>query len=443
MQGKLKPMFLSDLLMVLVAGVSVTGGTTASETRPEFRPLLDGVVELTGISVNGGIVELKDGSLMLAQGSSYCISTDGGKTWGEPQTLNCEVGAEGVIRLNSGALGLYGGGKGDWKFSSSIDDGKTWTMPVQIPTYPDFFAMHHSMIQLSSGRLLLVGYWEGLNATAPDAHRYTQTGWGLWRNLVLFMEGHRGVEMGICIVYYSDDDGQTWQQAEGGLFGWFDESGVPNGEGGIIDVYEPTAAETRDGRVLLFARSKTGRLVQSYSLNGGQTWQSIVPTELSSSQSPPILVKTPQTGDLLCVWNQVSAEEIKRGFLRGRLSVAISKDNGMTWENFKTLELQEGMEDVTRITPEYPIPRVTRGRPGLGQLPDGFAMFTYPNVDIVGDTVFIRYSRMWPKARETSTEASGPQALPRMWPDYEERGAEMTGEGVMRIYPIEWFYEYR
>ncbi len=414
-------MHLSELFTVSVVCALIAGVSAIGEARPAFRPVPEGVVELTGFSANGGIVELKDGSLMLAEGGNYRISTDGGKTWGEPQPLNCEVGAGGVIRLQSGALGLYGGGKGGWFFSSSQDDGQTWTPPVSIGTYPDFYAMYHSMIQLKSGRLLLVGYWEGLNATAPDAARHTETGWGLWRGRKLSMEGHRGVEMGICIAYYSDDEGQTWQQAEGGLFGWFDERGVPNGEGGIIDVYEPTAAETKDGRVLMFARSKTGRLVQSYSLNGGQTWQSIVPTELSSSQSPPLLIQIPTTGDLLCVWNQVSCEEIRRGFLRGRLSAAISRDSGMTWENFKTLELQEQMEDVARITPEFPIARRVVGRPGLGQLPDGFAMFTYPNVDIVGQTVFIRYSRMWPKEKDD--------------------GATMAAEGVMRIYPLKWFYE--
>jgi hypothetical protein len=75
MQGKLKPMFLSDWFMVLVAGVSGTARTTISETRPEFRPVPDGVVELTGIGVNGGIVELRDGSLMLAGGGGAVIAS--------------------------------------------------------------------------------------------------------------------------------------------------------------------------------------------------------------------------------------------------------------------------------------------------------------------------------------------------------------------------------
>jgi hypothetical protein len=32
-------------------------------------------------------------------------------------------------------------------------------------------------------------------------------------------------------------------------------------------------------------------------------------------------------------------------------------------------------------------------------------------------------------------------AVPRMWPSYEERRAEMTGNEVLRIYPVGWFYE--
>ena len=225
-----------------------------------------------------------------------------------------------------------------------------------------------------------------------------------------------------------------------GIFGWFDERGELTGAGGIVDLYEPTAAQTADGRVLLFARSKTGRLVQSYSNDGGLTWYAAEPTELASSQSPPLLIRLPQTGDLLCIWNQVSGEEIRRGFLRGRLSAAISRDSGLTWGNFRTLELQAGMSDQTRITPEFPIPRNLVGRSPFGHLPDAFAMFTYPNVDIVGDEVFVRYLRGWPQPVEVPEKADAPDNAPRMWPDFEERGADVRFETVLRRYPVGWFY---
>ncbi len=433
-------MKLSDLLMVIGVGVLLVSAIRAGEAKPTFRPVPEGVVELTGFSADGGIVELNDGSLMLAQGYSYRISQDGGQTWGDAQPLNAEIGAAGIIRLQSGALAIYGK-KGDgWYFSSSPDEGKTWTAPVLITDYP-VHPMYHSMIQLKSGRLLLAGYLQ-LNAQAPDAWRHTRSNYGLWKGKVIWMEGHRGVEFLASLVYYSDDEGQSWQQCNGVLFGWFDERGVPNGGAGITTAGEPTCAETKDGRVLLFARSKVGRLVQSYSLDGGVTWQSIVPSELASTQAPPLLIQIPQTGDLLCVWNQVSGEEIRRGFHRSRLSAAISKDSGLTWQNFKTLELQEGLADVARITPEFPIVQRLVGRPGLGKLPDGYAVFDYANVDIIGDKVFIRYSRAWPEMREVETEeVEKTGGWPTNPPLYENQEAAWTGEGVMRIYPLEWFYQ--
>lgn len=429
--------------------------------RPKFRPVPEGVIEHKDdpardvfFPTEGGIVEARDGSLMLIEQRISCVeggypdskrvSTDGGRTWSASAPLKSEIAASGLLRLRSGKLGMYGAKRGPKRgrvcFSSSTNDGETWAPAVEIPTYQDFIPMFHSMTQLQSGRLLLVGYWEGLNVSASDAVRFVQTGWGLWRGSLLFFEGHRGVELGVCIAYYSDDEGLTWKQCAGGLFGWFDERGVPNGEGGIIDVYEPTAAETKDGRVLMFMRSKTGRLVQSYSRDGGQTWDSVRPTELSSSQSPPMLVRIPATGDLLCVWNQVSGEEIRRGFLRGRLSSAISRDSGMTWGNFQTLELQEGMDDVARILPEFPIARRVVASTPLEHIPDGFAMFTYPNVDIVGDKVFVRYARTWPQKLERGKKISADNRLPSMIPQDEQSEAQMCGEWVMRIYPLEWFY---
>ncbi len=425
---------------------------------PVFRPLPEGVVQNASgrgmkITVDGGIVELRDGSLMLAQGAGlyetgwdkplYRISKDEGKTWSETQPLNSDAGG-GMIRLASGKLAIYGqkspdSGSGLY-FSTSDDDGNTWTLGKLIPTDPYFNPLYHSLTQLSSGRLLLVGYWERWNVTAPDIQRITMSNCGLWREADLWMEGHRSPEMGICLSYYSDNEGESWGQCDGGMFGWFNEVGEPDGTLGITDVYEPTAAETRDGRVLMFARCKRGRLVQCYSLDGGQKWLSMQPTELASSQSPPMLVRIPSTGDLLCVWNQVSAEEFRRGFHRCCLSAAISKDSGLTWENFKTVELMQGMEDVAHVRPEWPIPAIVRGRLGLGQLPDAFANFDYANVDMVGDKVFIRYHRGWPQMREGAKPKTEGAAGYPAWPiRHEDRRAQMTGETILRIYPLNYF----
>lgn len=438
--------------------------TEPTSTRPPVRPLPDGVFEHQVVprTVCGGVVALDDGTLMFAYANhaglapgepsvSECrLSGDAGKTWSAPQPLTVKMGIWGMIRLNSGQLAAYGDarfGESATCFSSSADNGRTWTEPLNIGAYPHFYTYLHSMSQSASGRIFVAGYWEGLNAGRPDEglHEgasdtlpYTQYGWGLWRGRVLFNEGHRGVEMGINLVYRSDDEGRTWQQCTGGVFGWFDERGVPNGEGGIIDVYEPNVAETRDGRLLMIMRSKTGRLLQSTSMDQGVTWLSVLPTELAASQTTPQLVRIPRTGDLLCVWNQVSAEEIRRGFQRGRLSAALSRDNGLTWGSFKTLELQEGMEDVARIAPEFPIPRRLVGRAAQGQLPDGFMTFTQPNVDVAGDAVCVRYGRQWPVAKPGTAAGEWPHT----WPRREDAGAEMKAEEVvLRVYPLDYFYQ--
>ena len=128
--------------------------------------------------------------------------------------------------------------------------------------------------------------------------------------------------------------------------------------------------------------------------------------------------------------------------MRGRLSAAISLDSGLTWENFKNLELEAGLEDVGRITPDYPIPRRIVGNSPFGQLPEGFMMFTYPNVEVIGDKVFVRYLRMWPVLKKEAPGQAGVGQLPTTVTSEDSKaGAEMKGESVLRIYPLEWFYK--
>ncbi|MEW6755641.1 MAG: sialidase family protein [Candidatus Latescibacterota bacterium] len=419
--------------------------------RPRSVPLPPGVTETTGLPTSGSIVPRDDGSLLLvhasgepAPGVAWRASADGGRTWNAPQTVPGlgEASACGLASLPGGALLLYHGTPRDgWRLSRSEDQGATWSPVGSITAFPMFIPMHHSLVRLQSGRLLFCGYWQ-TEEPQLGVERMAPSGWGYWRGRKLFMEGHRGPCVGFCLVFHSDDEGRTWKQETSdlaaGIFGWFDERGDLNGAGGVIDLYEPTAAETPDGRVLLLARSKVGRLVQSYSRDGGVTWYPAEPTELASSQSPALLVRIPQSPDLLCVWNQVSGAEIRRGFLRGRLSAAASRDGGWTWEGFRTLELQaDGMEDVARVVPEFPMARHVVGRSPFCQLPDGFAMYTYPNVDVVGDRVFVRYLRGWPHPLEGEAVPQ-PQDAPRMWPTWAEREAEVRFETVLRIYPVEW-----
>ena len=227
--------------------------------------------------------------------------------------------------------------------------------------------------------------------------------------------------MGISIVFRSDDQGRSWQKHPGGMMGWFDFQGRPNGNCGQTSCFEPTIAETKDGNVLLLARSTVGRLVQSFSTDGGEHFYAVTPSDLPASESPGLMVTLPEREDLLIIWNQVSREEIRRGFRRGRLSSAISTDGGHSWENFKTLELSDGPEDIDRLPPEFPL-QMVRARDWVGAMPDKWAYFHYPNLDLVGDRVILRYNRGSP------------------WLGVAEQNLKKQ-ESIMRIYPIAWFYE--
>ena len=165
-------------------------GYSSRPGAPLLRALPDEVIEHTGTysegfphNGSGGIVGLKDGTLMIAYPdhlglkrgdpihSEYRISSDDGKTWGDIKPLNCEMEIFGIIRLQSGKLLAHGGKRlGDHPtyVSSSSDDGKTWTEPKDMEAYQDFYPYLGAMTQLSSGRIILAGYWEGLNAGRPD-----------------------------------------------------------------------------------------------------------------------------------------------------------------------------------------------------------------------------------------------------------------------------------
>jgi len=91
---------------------------------------------------------------------------------------------------------------------------------------------------------------------------------------------------------------ETWKRSEGCVLGY------------LTDIERLTGMMALLSRLIMICRSKTGRLVQTYSNDGGVNWNSAYPMELASSQSPAALVSLPMSGDLLCIWNQVSSEEM-------------------------------------------------------------------------------------------------------------------------------------
>ena len=314
-------------------------------------------------------------------------SADQGRTWSEPQVLQTVdgqgiavgniVGHHSLLHLRSGKLGLvYGGPRtrpgrdGTVCFRTSDDHGHTWSDPIHID--PHFaVSRNQSARVLSTGRILVpVMKWISAYAGGESESESNNLCYS-W-------------------VYYSDDEGQTWHASNSELLIMQQQ-----GKAGCYNVEEPVVEELRDGTVLLYGRTEFGRPYESLSKDGGISWTPVRPVELASGYSPHTFARIPKTGDLLLVWNQVSAMESVSGLQRHRLSTAISQDEGSTWKPFRNLD---SLDDRTHIKPPSGTPQVYRAkkeeqptdRSAYPHAP-GVLRICYATVVVTDDEVAIAY----------------------------------------------------
>jgi len=271
------------------------------------------------------------------------ISSDEGKTWqqdilryknGEPV-----LGIFGIhmVRLKSGKLGMVQSRLGGQQaFHVSDDEGKTWSAGVDLnPNGPKAHTSHDASIVLGDGRIVVPVYTDiGPTPLAVKPKR-----------LKRYSESYFGANIGVVFrysfSYYSDDEGQTWHRNKNETFVALD-----NGALGMHAFEEPAVVELKDGQILMVGRTYLGQHFKCYSKDRGETWTQPEPTGLVLVPSPCVIKRHPGTGDLVIIWNQVSKWEYMIGLYRHRLTCAISKDEGMTWQNHKNLE---SLDDTTVI----------------------------------------------------------------------------------------------
>jgi len=288
----------------------------------------------------------------------------------------------------------------DGFFRKSLDESQTWSQPVPIaptgtPDFPTF------LIQTKSGRLIV-----------PSEYSFKQS-------THKWIDAHH--KMSVCTVFHSDDEGDTWNESPDSLF-------VREQDGGFMHFAEaPCVAETADGRLLIFMRTEMQRLAQSYSEDEGVHWSPTQLNSLASSRSEVLLLSIPSTRDLLCIWNQVDAEEIRTGFYRSRFTSAVSKDSGKTWQNFRTLVMSLGLKHRDRIEPSVPPSRLRSGGavPSPELIPaEGFRSVRAPRASIIdGKVYFVFDDRLY--GRDPSS-GSG-------WKNIHYKY-------TLRVIPVEWFY---
>jgi hypothetical protein len=189
-------------------------------------------------------------------------------------------------------------------FRKSLDEGRTWgdRCKYEIPKkYTGYTGINNArLVQLKSGRILLPAY----------------DGWVRGTVIVSF-------------VLYSDDQGKTWSKSADVDI----RDLAPQNRTGAD---EPAVIELKDGRVMMIIRVSLGFIAKSYSCDGGLTWGKPQPIKGPvSPDSPASIKRIPQTGDLLLVWNNNKTA-------RRPLNLAISKDEGETWENIRCVDAAGG-----------------------------------------------------------------------------------------------------
>lgn len=277
----------------------------------------------------GDFITLKDGRILFVYskytGSSTSdfapanlvgrYSSDGGKTWTNTDPILVKSDAKmnimsvSLLRLGTGDIALF------YLRKNSVDDcipvmriskdeGKTWGVSKPCITDKEgYFVMNNSRVrQLRSGRILI----------PVSMHKTPDTKWD---------------NRGVLRCYYSDDSGKSWRAGKS----------VPNKDSVITQ--EPGVTELKDGSILMNIRANGGFQYYSYSKDYGETWSQVVPSTIASPVSPASIARVPSSGDLLLVWNNNGAKG--EGYFKGKrtpLTVAISKDDGKSWQQLKNLE---------------------------------------------------------------------------------------------------------
>ncbi len=392
-------------------------------------------------------VELDDGRVLHAAGKTFTTSDDGGLTWSaESQRRDVdgnEVGGGGtsLVKLSGKGIGLAGmrKGKDDPRHDSHLvfwrseDGGETWQTPVRItPPGVGTHAYQDVLLRTSSGRIIFpvyisLGQGHGPGDVKPPGNGKLVN--GQWVSTgAHFFDPHFGATR----VYYSDDDGRTWQMNKDGeliiILDW-STSFSYNGE--------PSVAEVSPGTLLPMTRTGLGRHFQAWSYDNGETWTRLQPSPLAASTTPAQIRSIPATGHLLMVWNQENEQEIKRGYNRTRLSSAVSRNGGGVWEFFQNIE---SIHEATRVEPgpvravhpeEY---HFEAGVPAPERDPqyildyDFHGRWAYPSLFVMKDRVLVAYTYSF--YEEHPTEA-------RLFSSRDKEGAPNQ---KLKVLPLTWFY---
>jgi hypothetical protein len=179
-----------------------------------------------------------------------------------------------------------------------------------MPQEHKYYAgLNHPGLRLRDGMLIMGYSWDLLaEAGRPPMH-----------------QGEMDLKSG---VLRSGDGGMTWTA------GADIHSAVGKRDNAIwhatVGICEPAIVELPSGDLFMLGRTGSDHLWQSWSHDGGVTWEEAVESPLLGHNTPASLVRLAGDDAILCVHNNHPR-------LRARLSACISTDGCRTWSESKLI----------------------------------------------------------------------------------------------------------
>lgn len=292
----------------------------------------------------GSFMRLKNGAIMFGYtefiGGEWeddaharitaVVSADEGETWSDKKVLfekpqNAKnIMSLSFLRMGNGDIGAFFIVKNDdgtdkIVLSRSADEGESWSEPISCMDcldVQDYFVLNNDrVVKLKSGRIIL-----------PLARHTVLTE---HKN---FMPGE------ICFII-SDDDGMSWYKSE-------TEFRCPfkNNHDGYE---EPGLYEMADGRLWCYIRTSLGFQYETFSSDGGITWNDPSPNMFFSSPCSPMLVKDCEKYTA-AVFNPVPEYVLRpesEPWGRTPYVIAVSTDRGASFKKENIFYLEDDLEN--------------------------------------------------------------------------------------------------
>lgn len=241
--------------------------------------------------------------------------------------------------------------------STSTEAG--WSSPKQVATENGVPCWNPVLFTLPSNEILLfykAGYhpeeWSGMLKRSHDEGK-------AWREAESLPAGINGptknkpllLKDGTLLCGSSTESWRRWGcwvdiTSDNG-YHWMKSTPI-NLEKQLFGIIEPALFFTKEGAIKMLTRSyQGGHICSATSEDQGRTWSSASPISLPNPNSAIDAVNL-QDGRIILVYNHSKKE-------RTPLNVAVSKDDGKSWETKVTLEDSEG---------EYSYPSVIQSKDG-------------------------------------------------------------------------------